>query len=42
MAESGNDNKNNCILSNVMSQRIKFKSNKLTKKGFFIISKYPQ
>lgn len=32
MAESGNDNKNSCILSNVMSQHINFKSNKFTKK----------
>lgn len=35
MAESGNDNKNNSILSNIMSQHINFKSNKSTKKSFF-------
>lgn len=32
MAEVGNNNKNNSILSNVMSQGINFKSNKLKKK----------
>lgn len=42
MAESGNYNKNNRILPNVMSQHINFKSKKFTKKRFFIILKYPQ
>lgn len=35
MARAGNDNKNNSILSNVMSQGINFKSNKFTKKKKF-------
>lgn len=41
-AAAGSDNKNNSILSNVMSQDINFKSNTFTKENvFFIISKYP-